>query len=100
MHHFQDPVLVLLTSLIILFLISCGNANEISCYSFTPGRGLRIFITDDFILSLKLSLIGKIFNQSFSHTWKDIIVINQLRYLDNPLISVENGRVGKNSIFT
>ena len=61
--------------------------------------GLGIFITDDFILRLKFSLIGKIFNQSFSHTWKDIF-INQLRYPDTPLISVENGRVGKNSIFT
>ena len=60
--------------------------------------GLGIFITDDFILSLKLSLIGKIFNQSFSHTWKNIL-INQLRYPDKPLISVENGRVGKNNIF-
>ena len=60
---------------------------------------LGIFIEDDFIIILKLSLIGKIFNQAFSHTWKDI-VINQLRYPDNPLISVENGRVEKNIIFT
>ena len=90
-----------LNTVIFNFLWGCKRdkiKREVVTRSRQEG-GLGIFITDDFILSLKLSLTGKIFNQSFSHTWKDI-VINQLRYPDNPLISVENGRVGKNSIFT
>ena len=57
-----------------------------------------MFVTEDFILSLKLSLIAKIFNKSFAHIWKDVI-INQLRYPDHPLISIENCMVKRNCFF-
>ena len=46
-----------------------------------------------------MSLVGKLFIKSFVHIWKDIM-INQLRYPDHPLISVENQLVHKNFFFT
>ena len=65
-----------LNIIILNFLWGCKRdkiKREVVTRSRQEG-GLGVVITDDFILSLKFSLIGKIFIQSFSHTWKDIVI--------------------------
>jgi len=60
--------------------------------------GLDLFRIGDFIIGLKVSLIGKIINSNFSHSWKDI-AINQLKFPDNVVISIENALTCNNSGF-
>ena len=89
-----------LNTIIFNFLWGCKRdkiKREVVTRSREEG-GLGLFATGDFILSLKLSIINKIFNDSFLHTWKDII-INQFRYPNNPLISIENSLVKRNCMF-
>ena len=60
--------------------------------------GLDMFYSEDFILSLKVSLISKLLNDSFGHSWKNIVT-NQLKYRDNVCISIENGLTKKPSFY-
>ena len=60
--------------------------------------GLDMFNSEDFILSLKVSLISKTLNDSFGHSWKNI-VFNQLKYRDHAEISIENGLTKKPSFY-
>ena len=61
--------------------------------------GLNMFYPCDFILSLKLKLIQKIFDESFSHSWKDI-VLKQLLWPNYPIICFESGLVNSKYAFT
>lgn len=54
--------------------------------------GLDMFYSEDFILSLKISLLSKVIDPRFDHSWKRILY-KQLRYQDHPTISIENGLV-------
>ena len=58
--------------------------------------GLGIFAFSDFIHSLKITLLNKLFNNSFTHAWKNILMA-QLRYPEHLQISVENGLLRNNS---
>ena len=60
--------------------------------------GLDLFRFSDFIIGLKVSLINKILNANFSHPWKSIVV-NQLKFPDNIVISIENSLTLNNSGF-
>ena len=51
--------------------------------------GLDLFRISDFVIGLKVSLINKILNSNFNHPWKNI-VINQLKFPDYIVISIEN----------
>ena len=51
--------------------------------------GLDLFRFSDFVIGLKVSLINKILNSNFNHPWKNI-VINQLKFPDYMVISIEN----------
>ena len=58
--------------------------------------GLGIFAFSDFIRSLKLTLFNKMFNNTFTHAWKNILVA-QLAYPDYLQISIENCMLRNNS---
>ena len=59
--------------------------------------GLDMFYSEDFIMSLKVSLLSKIINPTFKHSWNNIFY-NQLQHQNFPMISIENGLV-KNKLF-
>ena len=61
--------------------------------------GLNMFKPSDFILSLKLTIISKILDPDFKHAWKEIIK-NQFQFPKFPIISIENGNLGKGSGFS
>ena len=61
--------------------------------------GLGLFYLSDFIIGLKTSLISKLLNNSFRHTWKEIM-IKQLKFPNHITISVENGLAKINCHFT
>ena len=62
--------------------------------------GLDVFYPEEFILSLKVSLLSKILNEGFQHSWKAIL-FNQLLYHRHPIISIENGLIKSSSfVFT
>ena len=60
--------------------------------------GLDMIHPINFIDSLKLKLINRILDESFSHPWKNILR-QQLRYPDHPTISIENNLFQKNCNF-
>ena len=45
---------------------------------------------ENFVIGLKVKLIYKILDSQFAHPWKSII-INQLKYPDQPIVSIEVG---------
>ena len=47
---------------------------------------------EDFILGLKVKLLSKVLDTDFQHPWKRV-VINQLKFSDHPIISIEAGAV-------
>ena len=61
--------------------------------------GLGLVYPYDFILSLKLTLFNKLFDDNFNHPWKSI-VIRQLMYPDHLVVAVENGAARRNCNFT
>ena len=61
--------------------------------------GLGLFYTNDFIIGLKVSLIGKVIDPNFQHAWKNII-INQLLHPNIPTVCIENCLTLKNTGFT
>ena len=61
--------------------------------------GLGLFYLSDFIIGLKTSIISKLLNNSFHHTWKEIMIM-QLKFPENITISVENGLAKINCLFT
>ena len=63
------------------------------------GGGLDLFLLEDFFISLKSSLLSKIFNDKFSHAWKNIF-INQLRQPNHPALCIENSLVKRGCNFT
>ena len=85
-------------TLVFHFLWGCKR-DKISRDVVTRGRqegGLAIIALSDFIRSLKLTLLNKIFSNMFAHAWKDIVV-SQLKYPDYLQISIENCRLRNNS---
>ena len=52
----------------------------------------------DFVLGLKVKLLTKLLDTNFHHPWKNII-INQLRFPEHPIISLEAGAVKSNRSF-
>ena len=58
--------------------------------------GLDLFRIEDFITGLKVALISKLASDTFSHLWKDIIS-NQLKYPNQPIISIENSLLKRQS---
>ena len=61
--------------------------------------GLGLFYLSDFIIGLKTSIISKLLNNSFHHTWKEIMIM-QLKFPDHITISVENGLAKTNCLFS
>ena len=60
--------------------------------------GIGMINFNNFILGLKVKLISKLLDTNFHHPWKNII-INQLRFPDNPIISLEAGATKSNRVF-
>ena len=61
--------------------------------------GLGLVYPYDFILSLKLTLFDKLFDDNFNQPWKSI-VLRQLIYPDHLVMTVENGAARRNYNFT
>ena len=61
--------------------------------------GLEMINFEDFVIGLKVKLIYKLLDPEFNHPWKKIAV-NQLRYPDHPVISLEIGIAKSNRYFT
>ena len=97
----SSQVINRLNTLIFHFLWGCKR-DKIKRDIVTRSReegGLGLIYPYDFIISLKLTLFNKLFDKDFSHSWKNI-VIKQLKYPNNLLVSVENGLSRKNCSFT
>ena len=60
--------------------------------------GIGMINFNNFILGLKVKLISKILDKNFDHPWKNII-INQFRFPDHPMISLEAGAIKPNRGF-
>ena len=58
--------------------------------------GLGLFRVADFLQSLKLATLSKLFDNNFSHAWKSI-VLSSLKYPDFPIISIENNLISRKS---
>ena len=52
-------------------------------------EGLGLFRIENFLSSLKLTILSKLLNKNFHHSWKDILK-KQLHFPDHPIISFEN----------
>ena len=90
-----------LNTLIFHFLWGCKRdkmKRDIVTRSKEEG-GLGLVYPYDFILSLKLTLFNKLFDDNFNHPWKSI-VIRQLMYPDHLVVAVENGAARRNCNFT
>ena len=61
--------------------------------------GLGLIYPYYFILSLKLTLFNKLFDDNFNNQWKSI-VIRQLMYPDHLVVAVENSVARRNCNFT
>ena len=60
--------------------------------------GIEMINFEDFILGLKVKLLSKVLDTNFHHPWKRII-LNQLKFSDHPIISIEAGAVKANRTF-
>ena len=60
--------------------------------------GIGMINLENFVLSLKVRLISKILDINFHHSWKTIL-LNQLRFPEHPLISLEANAVKDNRNF-
>ena len=90
-----------LNTIIFHFLWGCKR-DKIKRDIVTRSReegGLGLIFPYDFILSLKLTLFNKLFDDNFKHPWKSIM-LQQFIYPDFLLVAVEKGVARRNCNFT
>ena len=97
----SDQMIKSIDSLVYHFLWGCKRdkiKRDLVARPISFG-GLNLFPPKHFIKGLKCSTLTKLFDNNFTHLWKDIIV-NQLKYPDLPRISVESRLVKRGCNYT
>ena len=61
--------------------------------------GLDMINFENFFIGLKVKLLNKLLDYNFNHPWKEIVT-NQLKFPNNPVVSLEVGAVKSNRKFT